>query len=83
MRFKVGMVVGFGVGYYLGARAGRERYIQINAMVRKARRSDAYESATDKAHAAVDLTVERTKDFVEEHMPTNGQTNPEPYPSSR
>lgn len=84
MRFKAGMVVGFGAGYYLGTRAGRERYVQINAMLRKVRRSDTYETASEKASAAIDLTVERTKDFVGEHLPGNGQTAPDPaYPSSR
>lgn len=29
MAFKAGLVVGFGVGYVLGAKAGRERYDQI------------------------------------------------------
>jgi hypothetical protein len=29
MRFRIGLLVGFGIGYYLGARAGRERYEQI------------------------------------------------------
>ncbi len=29
MAFRRGLIVGFGVGYVLGARAGRERYQQI------------------------------------------------------
>ena len=83
MKFRLGMVTGFGLGYYLGAKAGRERYIQINSLLRRARRSEAYETATEKAHAVVDLGVERAKDFVEEHVPHNGQGLGEPYPSSR
>ncbi len=31
MAFKTGLVVGLGVGYVLGAKAGRERYEQIMA----------------------------------------------------
>jgi hypothetical protein len=62
-------MAGFGVGYYLGAKAGRERYVQLNAMVRKVKRSDAYEEATDKARAVVDLGVERAKDLIDEHTP--------------
>jgi hypothetical protein len=31
MRFRTGLVIGLGVGYILGARAGRERYDQIVA----------------------------------------------------
>ncbi len=29
MGFKTGLVIGFGVGYVLGARAGRERYEEL------------------------------------------------------
>jgi hypothetical protein len=66
------MMVGFGVGYYLGAKAGRERYQQLNATLQKAKRSEVYEEATDKAKAVIDLTVERAKGFVEEHTPLGG-----------
>jgi hypothetical protein len=69
------MMVGFGAGYYLGAKAGRERYQQLNAMIGKVKRSDAYEEATDKARAVVDLSVERAKDFVVEHTPMGGHSS--------
>ena len=69
MRFRLGLTVGLGAGYYLGAKAGRERYEQMNQMLRKVRRTDAYQTASDKAQAAMDLGVERAKDFVEEHKP--------------
>lgn len=29
MRFRLGLIIGFAVGYVLGAKAGRERYEQI------------------------------------------------------
>jgi hypothetical protein len=73
MRFRMGLIVGFGAGYYLGTAAGRERHEQLNQMIRKVKGSDAYETATEKAKAAVDLGVERTKDFVEEHTPLGGK----------
>jgi hypothetical protein len=57
--------VGFGLGYYLGAKAGRERYDQINDMIRRVKRSDTFETATDKARDVVDVGVERTKDIVD------------------
>lgn len=78
MRFRLGMMLGFAGGYYLGAKAGRERYEQLNAMLRKAKGSDAYETATDKARAVVDLGAERAKDFVEEHTPLGGNGNGTP-----
>jgi hypothetical protein len=73
MRFRLGLIAGFGAGYYLGTAAGRERHEQINQLIGKVKRSDAYETATEKAHAAVDLAVERGKEFVEDHKPgSNG-----------
>ena len=66
MRFRLGLVIGFGAGYYLGAQAGRERFEEINRLINKVKRTEAYETATDKARAAVDLGVERAKDVVDE-----------------
>lgn len=66
MRFRLGFLIGLGIGYYYGAKAGNERYEQLNEMLEKARRTDAYETATDKAKAVVDLSVERARDFVDE-----------------
>ncbi len=64
MRFRLGLIIGFGVGYYLGAMAGRERYEQINRWIDRAKRSDAFDTATEKAKAVVDLGVERARDLV-------------------
>lgn len=87
MRFRLGLVVGFGAGYYLGSMAGRERYEQINRMVKKVKRSEAYDVATDKAKAVVDLGVERARDLVESKIgngdgSSNGTHDPltDPYP---
>ena len=57
MRFRAGLVVGFGVGYYFGAKAGRQRYVQLHDWLRG--------PATDKAKAVIDLGVERARDLVE------------------
>jgi len=81
MKMRLGLVAGFGLGYYLGAKAGRERYIQINALLRKARRSDAYHHATDTAEAVVDRAADRAKELIEDHLPRNGHAAS--YPSSR
>lgn len=72
MRFRLGLLVGFGAGYYLGTAAGRERHEQIKRALAKVRGSDAYETATEKAKAAVDLTVERAKGFVDDHTGSHG-----------
>ena len=93
MRLRLGLAVGFGAGYYLGAKAGRERYEQMNRWITRAKESDAYETATEKAKAVVDLSVERARDIVgdDENIEPNGHTGPgtgdagagpvyEPYP---
>jgi hypothetical protein len=63
-RFRIGLAFGMAVGYYLGAKAGRQRYDQINRAVARMRKSDAFEVAAEKARAVVDLGVERAKDAV-------------------
>jgi hypothetical protein len=68
MRFRMGVLVGFGAGYYLGAKAGRERYEQLNRTVRKIRRSPALDTAADKAKAVVDLGMERARDVVDSKL---------------
>lgn len=65
MRFRLGYVLGFGSGYYLGAKAGRARYEQLSDMLDRVRRSDAYETTADKARSIVDEQVERVKEVVE------------------
>ena len=57
MRFKAGVVVGFGIGYYLGAKAGRQRYVQLHDWIHGA--------AAEKAKAVIDLGVERARDLVD------------------
>jgi hypothetical protein len=64
MRFRAGLVVGFGAGFYLGAMSGRERYHQINRMLRRAKRSEVFDTATGRAKAAVDIGVERARDVA-------------------
>ena len=45
MRWKLIFVVGFGCGYVLGSRAGRERYEQIRATVQGLQESPTVQSA--------------------------------------
>lgn len=65
MRFRAGALLGFGCGYYLGAKAGRERYLQLNRLLRQVKRSESVDTMGDKARAVVDLTIERAKDIVD------------------
>jgi alkylated DNA repair dioxygenase AlkB len=37
-RFKLGLILGLGIGYVLGTKAGRERYLQMQRNLRRASR---------------------------------------------
>lgn len=65
MRLRLGLTIGFAGGYYLGAKAGRQRYEQINKFLQRAKESDTFDTVSDKAKAVVDLGVERAKDIVD------------------
>lgn len=49
MGMKTGLVIGFGAGYVLGSRAGRQRYEQIQAWWSKFSGSPAVQKAADNA----------------------------------
>ncbi len=68
MRFRLGVVTGFGVGYYLGAKAGRERYEQMNRALHRVKRSDTFETVSERARAAVEDGVGTARDLVESRM---------------
>jgi hypothetical protein len=53
MRFRLGLVVGFGAGYYLGARAGHARYEQLRRLIGR--------TPLVKVQAAVELGRERLR----------------------
>jgi hypothetical protein len=57
VKFRLGLVVGFGVGYYLGAKAGRARYEQIRRRLERLRDSRLF----DRLQAAVEIGVERLR----------------------
>ena len=53
---KLTLLVAFGMGYVLGARAGRERYEQIMGGVDKVRQDPRVQ---EKAHQAVDVAKQQ------------------------
>ena len=55
MKMRTGLVVGFGLGYYFGSKAGRERYVQLRRMLDRA-------APMSKVKAAVELGRERLRD---------------------
>jgi len=50
MRFRVGLLIGLGVGYYYGAKAGRERYEQIDEWLDKVRATTTYQDVVIKVN---------------------------------
>ncbi len=77
MRFRLGLITGFAGGYYLGTKAGRERHEQINKVLRRAQRSDAFEAAADTTRNAVTDKVDAVRDKASELVDSrlgNGQT---------
>jgi membrane protein YqaA with SNARE-associated domain len=48
MRFKTGLILGAAAGYVLGAKAGRERYMQIKNAFSQAQGHPAMKQVTDQ-----------------------------------
>jgi hypothetical protein len=48
MRFRTGLLIGLAVGYYYGAKAGRERFVQIDAWLDTIRSTTTYQDARIK-----------------------------------
>jgi len=90
MGFKAGAVTGFAAGYYLGTKAGRQRYDQINRQLARLKRSEAFEEATERAKTVVEEGVEKARALVESRSgngngsdPATGTTDLGGYSSSR
>jgi hypothetical protein len=68
VRFRIGTAAALGIGYVLGTRAGRDRYLQITRMAGAAARSAPVSSTASlvghKSRAVVTLGVERAKDAI-------------------
>ena len=62
-------VVGLGVGFVLGARAGRERYEQMVRVTRKAADSPAVQQAAGAIQAQAAGLVKTTKDKLADQVP--------------
>lgn len=71
------MVMGFAAGYYLGAKAGRERYEQMRRILREV----PLERMVAKGRAAADLARERFRPDTAEPEPVLAPPPvPEPLP---
>ena len=85
MGFKTGVIVGFGVGYVFGTKAGRERYEELKAtwdqfvgnpsvqrMVTKGK--EVVETGAERGIRAVESAGEEVKDRVESTGKTSAKT---------
>jgi len=64
MRFKTGLVIGFGAGYVLGSKAGRERYEQIRSWCDGCMSNDQVQRLGTKSKAVADIATERARDVL-------------------
>ena len=69
MRYRMAFVVGLGVGFVLGARAGRERYEQLVRVTRKAADSPAVQQAAGAIQAQAAGLVKTTKGKLADSVP--------------
>ena len=86
MGFKLGAIIGLGAGYYYGAKAGRERYEQLNRWAQKAKETDAYEAATSKvkgmASEGVAVARARISSRADDADPTADLGSPSDFSSN-
>jgi hypothetical protein len=75
MGFKTGLLVGFGVGYVLGARAGRERYEELKASWDSFTGNPSVKTVVNKGKEVVETgkqrglkAVEKASDNVKERL---------------
>lgn len=97
MGTKTGILIGVGIGYVLGARAGRERYEQIRAGASKVRRfpvvarplDAAGQKVSDFVRAGGEQVTDKVADAVKERLfgapasPATVDAQPAPASSQR
>ncbi len=64
MKFKSGMLLGFGAGYVLGAKAGKERYQQIVEATRAFRENPGVQRLTEQINQTVATGKERVSEVA-------------------
>jgi hypothetical protein len=62
--FRTGALIGFGVGYMQGAKAGRQRYEQIQQKIRKVADSPTVKKAIEPVKPMVNARLESGKELM-------------------
>jgi hypothetical protein len=66
MRGRLGLMIGFGAGYVLGAKAGTERYEQLRRLYDNLLASPAFQEASGKARGAVGSGLDQARGAASE-----------------
>lgn len=66
MKGRLGLFLGFGAGYVLGAKAGTERYEQLRRLYDNVKSSPTFQRASGKAMGAVGAGFEQAKEAASE-----------------
>ena len=66
MRGRLGLMIGFGAGYVLGAKAGTERYEQLRRLYDNMLASPAFQEASGKARGAVGSGLDQARGAASE-----------------
>jgi hypothetical protein len=79
MKFRFGLIIGLAIGYVLGAKAGYERYQQIQSTWRQMRRSDPAQRLSsevrgfaDRASTRVEQQATRSMDQLSDQLRSEG-----------
>jgi hypothetical protein len=64
MRFRAGFIVGAAIGYYYGAKAGRERYEQLDRALERVRRHPTYQQASEVVSGRLGQVQDIAKDKI-------------------
>lgn len=69
MKYRYVFIAGFGVGFVLGARAGRERYDQLAGFARKVADNPTVQQTAGAAQAQATGFARRTRDKLADQVP--------------
>lgn len=76
MRYKATFIVGFAVGYTLGAKAGRERYEQIHRVTRGLSENPAVQSAAGVLQAKATGLAGTARNRIVDRLPFGDERDP-------
>ena len=73
MHMKLRTAIVFGVGYLLGARAGRDRYEQLRRLYRRATSNERVRQVIDQGKDIVDSGTAQVRDLAADQLRNAGE----------